>query len=124
MGKIPTQKLVFVIDEHGRALTKESLDTLISELVDKALEERNIDVVAANGATVNDCAYLADQIAARDFAEWEVIYLHGNKYPPVLLGYEVKEKFAALLPEYSGTSAEAIFKVLVESDVFGDFAPG
>lgn len=124
MGKLSTQKLVFVIDEHGRALTKASLNTLISELVDKALEERNIDIVVANGATVNDCAYLADQIAARDFAGWEIIYLHGSKYPPVLLGYEVKMKLAALLPKSNGTSAEAIYKVLVDADVFGGFSPG
>ena len=121
MGKSVSQKLVFVIDEHGRALTKESLDTLISELVDKALEERNIDIVVANGATVNDCAYLADQITERDFAEWEVIYLHISKYPPVLLGYEVKEKLLALLPEFNGTSAEAIYKVLTDSGTFDRF---
>lgn len=125
MGKPRKKKLVlvFVIDEFGRALTKKSLDTLIAELVENALNERNIDVVAANGATVNDCAYLADQITGKDFAKWEVIYLHGSKYPPVLLGHEVKEKLVALLPHYKGTSAEAVYKVLVDSDTFSEFTP-
>ena len=121
MGNIPIKKLVFVIDEHGRALTKESMNILISELFDKALEERNVDAVVANGATVNVCAYLADQIAGKDFDEWEIIYLHGSKYPPVLLGYEVKEKLVTLLPEFYGTSAEAIYKVLTDSGTFDRF---
>jgi len=125
LGKPHKKKLVlvFVIDEFGRALTKESLDTLISELVEKALDERNIDVVAANGATINDCAYLTGQITGKDLAEWEVIYLHGSKYPPVLLGHDVKEKLVAMLPNYKGTSAEAVYKVLVDSDTFGEFTP-
>jgi hypothetical protein len=118
LGKAPNKKFVFVIDEHGRTLTQKSLHRLLSELSEKALEERNIDIVAASGPTVNNCAYLADQITGRDIAEWEIIYLHGSKYPPVLLTYENKEKLVALLPEFKGASAEAVYKVLTDSGAF------
>ena len=77
--------LVFVIDEHGRTLTKESLHKLISELFDKALDERNVDAVVATGPAVNICTNFSDRIIGKDIAEWEAIYLHGSKYPPVLL---------------------------------------
>jgi len=118
LGKAPNKKIVFVIDEHGRTLTRKSLHRLLSELSEKALEERNIDIVAASGSTVNNCAYLADQITGKCIAEWEVIYLHGSKYPPVLLAYEDKEKLIALLPKFKGASAEAVYKVLADSGAY------
>jgi hypothetical protein len=115
----PIKKLlVFVIDEHGRTLTQESLHKLISELCDKVLEGQNVDVVAANGLTINICAELVEQIEGKSIAEWEIIYLHGSKYPPVLLTHDDKEKLLVLLPEFSGTSAEAIYKVLTDSGAF------
>jgi len=109
---------VFVIDEHGRTLTKKSLHKLISELFGKVLQMRDVDAVVLNNATINACTYLVDQIAGRDIVEWEIIYLHGSKYPPVLLAHEDKEKLIAMLPEFDGTSAEAIYKVLIESGTF------
>jgi len=115
--------LVFVIDEHGRALTKESLHNLISEFCDNVLNERNVDIVVATGATINNCTYLADQLQRRDIATWELIYLHGSLYPPVLLTHENKENLIALLPEFEGTSAELIYKVLADSKALVDFAP-
>ena len=121
LEKAPNKKLVFVIDEHGRTLTKETMHKLLSELFDKVLDERNVDAVAASGPTVNVCTYLADQVIGRDFAEWEIIYLHGSKYPPVLLTHEDKEKLIALLPEFNGTSAEAVYRVLVDSEVYCQF---
>ena len=57
----------------------------------------------------------------KDIADWEVIYLHGSNYPPVLLDYEDKEELTALLPRFKGTSAEAIYKVLVDSGTFDRF---
>lgn len=116
-----TKILVFVIDEYGRALTKESLHRLISELFDKALEGQVDNAIVLNGASFNDCEKLAVQIAGRDFAEWEIIYLHGSKYPPVLLTQDNKEKLLALLPDFKGTSAAAIFKVLEEAEAFADY---
>jgi len=113
--------LVFVIDEHGRALTKESLHRLISELFDKVIDERNVDAVVINSPTANTCAYLINQIAERDFAEWEIIYLHQSKYPPVLLNCDNKESLLALLPDFKGTSAEAIYKVLTDSGTYSKF---
>ena len=121
MGKAPNKKVVFVIDEHGRTLSKESMHKLLSELFDKALEEQNVDAVVASGPTINTCAYLSDQFAGRDIAEWEVIYLHGSRYPPVLLTREDKENLVALLPTFSGTSAEAVYKVLTDAGAFNQF---
>lgn len=121
MGKTPNKKLVFVIDEHGRALTKESLHKLISELSDKALDEPNVDAVVATGSTINICTKLAEQISGKDIAEWEIIYLHGSKYPPVLLTHEDKETLVALLPQFNGTSAEAVCKVLKDAGAFKQF---
>ena len=121
MGQPQNKILVFVIDEHSRTLTKESLHKLISEFIDKVLEDRNVEVVVANGPTLNICAYLTDQITGRDIASWEIIYFHGNKYPPVLLAQENKVKLIALLPKFEGTSAEAIFKILSDADTFNKF---
>ena len=121
MGKTPNKKLVFVMDEHGRVLTKESLHNLISELLDKVFRDCSVEPIVASGATINICKYLADQISMKDIADWEVIYLHGSKYPPVLLDYEDKEELTALLPRFKGTSAEAIYKVLEDSGTFDRF---
>ena len=118
MGKNLDKKLLFVIDEHGRTLTKKSLQKLLSELFDKALGWQNADCVVANSPTFSICAYLADQVAGKDIVDWEMIYLHGSKYPPVLLTHEDKEKLVELLPSFEGTSAEAICRVLAESGVF------
>ena len=121
LGENPKKLLVFIIDEYGRTLTKESLHRLITELFDKALNEKNADAVVVNGPTINICANLLSQIDGRDIDEWEVIYLHGSIYPPVLLTYENKVDLIALLPEYEGTSAEAIYKMLMDSGVFDEY---
>lgn len=121
MGETPKKVLVFVLDEHGRTLTKESLHKLISELFDKVMDEQNIDAVVVNSHDLNACKYLLSQITNRDFSEWEIIYLHGSKYPPVLLAQSIKEKLVALLPEFDGTSTEAIYRILVDSGVFDNF---
>jgi hypothetical protein len=123
LGTTPSKKLVFVIDEHGRVLTKESLHKLISELFDKVLGEKNIDADVLNGREINICAKLAKQIAERKIADCEIIYLHGSKYPPVLLTQENKETLTAILPDFKGTSAEAIYKVLTDANVFGEYSP-
>jgi len=117
----PAQKLVFVIDEHGRTLTKKSLHKLLSELFDKALQESEVDAIAVNGQKINNCEYLADQIAGRDISDWSVIYLHDGKYPPVLLSDDDKMNLAAWLPDFDGTSAEIIFKVLTDAGAFNKF---
>jgi len=121
LGNPKNKKLVFVIDEHGRTLAKRYLHRLISELFDNVLKEKSIDAVVANGQLVNNCVYLADQIAGRSVAEWDIIYLHGSEYPPVLLDYEDKERLITLLPEFKGTSAEAIYKVLTDTDAFKQY---
>jgi hypothetical protein len=121
LGKTPNKIIVFVIDEYGRTLTKDSMHKLITELFDKALDERSVDVVAVNSPTINNCAYLIVQINCKGIVEWEIIYLHGSKYPPVLLTHEDKEKLTALLPVFNGTSAEAIYKVLTDSGVYDRF---
>ena len=121
MGKTPAKKVVFVIDEHGRTLSKQSMHKFLSELFEKALKKPNVDAVAASGPTINTCAYLLDQITGRDMAGWEVIYLHGSKYPPVLLTQEYKESLAVLLPTYEGTSAEAVYKVLMDAGAYNQF---
>ena len=121
MGRTPNKKLVFVIDEHGRTLTKESLHKLLSELSIKALKEANFDAVAVSGPTINKREHLMGQIIGRDIAEWEIIYLHSSKYPPVLLTQEDKESFIALLPEFIGTSAEAVYKVLMDSGAYAGY---
>jgi len=115
LGENLYKMLVFVIDEQGRTLTKESLHRLISELLDKAMGGRCVDVTVINSSAINSCACLADQIVLRDLAEWEIIYLHGSKYPPVLLNQEDKENLIVLLHSFNGTSAEAIYKVLTDS---------
>jgi hypothetical protein len=120
LGKTPKKIIVFVIDEHGRTLSKKSLHRLISELFDKISEARNIDADVINGQSINICANFATQISVRNIADWEIIYLHGSKYPPVLLTQENKETLTALLLEFEGTSAEAIFKVLTDAGVFGE----
>jgi len=122
LGKSPHKRLVFVIEEHGRVLTKESLHRLISELFDKVLGEENIDADVFNGSDINICANLAKRISGRNIADCEIIYLHGSKYPPVLLTQENKETLTAILPDYKGTSAEAIFKVLTDADVFDEYS--
>ena len=121
MEKTPNKKLVFVIDEYGRTLTKESMHKLISELFDKALGERNVDAVVVNGHGINTCANLMSQINGQDITAWELIYFHGSKYPPVLLNHDNKEKLIILLPEYKGASADAVYKVLVDSGTFSEF---
>ena len=45
MGKTPNKKLVFVMDEHGRVLTKESLHNLISELLIKCSEIAELNLL-------------------------------------------------------------------------------
>ena len=122
LGKSPCKRFVFVIDEHGRVLEKESLHKLISELFEKVLCEENIDADVSNGHDINICAGLAKQMSERNIADCEIIYLHGSKYPPVLLSNENKEMLIALLPEFSGTSAEAIFRILTDSDAFSAFS--
>ena len=121
MGKPKRKILVFVVEENGRTLTQKSLHKLISELFDKALNEQNVEAIVANGATINDCAYLADQIVGRDISEWEIIYFHGSKYPPVLLAQEDKEALLVLLPDFTGASATAIYQVLVASGTYERF---
>jgi len=121
LEKTPTTKLIFVIDEHGRTLTKVSLHRLISELLNKVFDEKKIDVVVVNGPAINICANLLSQIAGREITAWEIIYSHGSKYPTVLLAHHIKEKLVVLLPDFKGTSAEAIYKVLMESGVFDKF---
>ena len=121
MGRTPTKKLVFVIDEYGRALTAESLNNLISELFEKALKQKNVDATVLNGYGINNSAYFAEQIAGKDISEWEVIYFHGSKYPPALLTVENKENLSALLPTFNGTSAEAIYKVLSDAEAYRQF---
>lgn len=118
MGKPPKKILVFVIDEHGRTLKEKSLHKLISEFFEKAMDEPNVDAVVFNGASINVCVNLANGTTGKDISDWEIIYLHGSKYPPVLLTQENKEELLTLLPDFKGTSAEAIYKVLVDSGVF------
>jgi len=110
-----------VIEEHGRVLTKESLHRLISELFEKVLCEPKIDADVKNGHDINICTQLAKQIRGKNIADCEIIYLHGSKYPPVLLTQENKETLVALLSDFNGTSAEAIFKVLSDSGAFDEF---
>lgn len=117
----PSKKHVFVIDEYGRTLTKDSLKTLVSELFDKALKEQSVDAVIANGKTINDCVYLSSQIMGRDITEWEIIYLHGSKYPPVLLSDDAKTELVLRLPGFGGTSAEMLYMVLTDSGTFNEF---
>jgi hypothetical protein len=112
------KKLVFVIDAHGRALSKKSLQALMSELFDKVLNDKNVDVTVANGRFVNNCEYLAGQIAGLNIADWEVVYLPDSKCPPVLLSDNAKEKLTALLQDWSGTSAEAVYKVFMDAGAF------
>ena len=123
LGNSPYIKLVFIVHEHGRSLTKESSHKLISELFEKALNEQNVEAVVASGPSINDCAILVKQLKGKDIADWELIYIHGSIYPPVLLTYEDKEKLIVLLPEFNGTSAEAIYKVLDDSGAFVRFHP-
>jgi len=112
---------VFIIDEHGRTLTKDSLDKLIAELFDKALDTHMVDAVVAIGPTLNTCAYFNDQIAGKDVTEWDIVYLHGSKYPPVLLSHEDKKTLTAMLPNFTGTSAAAICMVLMDAGAFVNF---
>lgn len=121
LGKALKKILVFVIDELGRNLTKESMHRLIEELFNEALDERNIDAVVVNGPSVNTCSYLTGMVSGLDIDEWELIYFHGSKYPPVLLNYSNKETLATMLPGFKGTSAEAVFKVLTDSGTFNRF---
>lgn len=121
MGETPEKRLVFVVDEHGRTLTKKSMHKILSELFEKALKLSNVDAIAVNGKSVNICAYFASQIAGKDISEWDVIYFHGSKYPPVLLTVNDKETLAAILPDFNGTSAEAIYKVLTDAGAYSQF---
>lgn len=122
MGKTPAKKLVFIIDEYGRTPSKSFLDRLMAELLDKVFIEPNIDVTVANGRGINTCKYLAEQIIGKDIVTWEIVYLHGSIYPPVLLAHGNKENLIVLLPKFSGTSAEAVYKVLNDSGAFSQFA--
>ena len=122
LGKTPEKSLVFVIDGQGRVLKKESMHRLISELFEKALNKSSVDAIVVNGASINNCDYLSSQISGRDISEWCIIYLHDDRYPPVLLSDEDKEKLIALLPKYKGTSAEAIYKVLTDAGVYSNVA--
>lgn len=122
MGKTPTQKLVFVIDKHGRALTKESMHKLISELFSKALKLENVDAVVVNGSNINDCKHFATQIRGRDLTEWEVIYFHDNEYPPVLLTTADKKNLAIILPDFVGTSADAVYRILADAGAYNQFS--
>ena len=121
MAKTPAKKLVFVIDEYGRILEKKFMHKLLSELFEKALKVQKVEAVVASGPTINTCVYLLDQLTGRDIDEWEVIYLHGSKYPPVLLTKEDKADLIALLPIFKGTSAEAVYKILMDARAFIQF---
>jgi hypothetical protein len=107
-----------VLEKNGRVLTKESMHRLLSELFNKALEARNTDAIVANGPSINDCKNFASQIAGRDSADWEVIYIHDDEYPPVLLTTTDKESLASLLLCFSGTSAEAVYKILADAGAY------
>lgn len=121
MPKELKKVLVFVIDEYGRTLDKKSLHKLISEFCENVLDGQNVDIVVVHGHTINTCAYLLGQITGRGIADWEIIYLHAGKYPPVLLAHEDKEKLIVLLPGFNGTSAEAVYKVLLDSGAYDSF---
>ena len=119
--------LVFVIERHGRALTKKSLHRLISQFLSKirdADSSRNIGITVVNGKSVNDCVYLASQLLGKHITKWEIIYLHGDDYSPVLLSLEDKEKLTALLQSFDRgnpphkTSADAIYKILTDAGVY------
>ena len=137
--KIPAKAikiLVFVIERHGRALTKKSLHSLISQFLDKVRDvddskavvastrNRSIGITVVNGKSVNDCTYLATQLLGKGLDEWETIYLHGDDYSPVLLSLGDKEKLMALLQSFKGenpphkTSADAIYKILADTGVY------
>jgi len=122
LGKSPTEKLVFVLEKNGRALTKESMHRLLSELFNKALEVENADATVVNGSSINDCKNFASQITGRNSADWEVIYLHDDEYPPVLLATADKENLSELLPCFSGTSAEAVYRILADAGAYSRFS--
>ena len=121
MKKSSSQLLVFIIDRHGRALTKKSSHRLLTELSDKALVATSIDAIVVNGSSANNSKWLESQLAGRRINTWEIIYLHGDSYPPVLLTKDDKEKLVALLPDFVGTSAEAIYKILDGAGTYHHF---
>jgi hypothetical protein len=121
LEKTPVKRLVFVIDEHGRTLNKKSMHKLLSELFEKARKENNVDAIALNGKSVNNCAYLASQVSEKDISEWDIIYFHGSKYPPVLLSDSDKIQLVALLANFNGSSAAAIYKVLTDAGAYSQF---
>jgi len=112
---------VFVLEKHGRALTKESMHRLISELFDKALKVKNAEAVIINGVSINDCKNFATQLTGRDITDWEVIYFHDSEYPPVLLTTTDKENLKALLPDFVGTSTEVVYQILSDAGAYNQF---
>ena len=121
MKKSSSWLLVFIIDRHGRALTKKSSHRLLVELFGKVLTANSVDATVVNGSSVNNSKWLESQLAGRCIDTWEIIYLHGDSYPPMLLTKDDKEKLVALLPDFDGTSAEAIFKILDGAGTYHHF---
>ena len=136
LGKSPERKserkLVFILHEHGKALTKESQHKLVSELFDKALNtqekqgKQNIEAVIVSGPSINDCAVLWMQIKGRDIAGWEMVYIHGSQYPPVLLSCEDKVKLVEMLYKLADAgikSPKLVYEMLAELGAYKRFGP-
>jgi hypothetical protein len=108
--------LVFILEERGGIVKQKAKHELMSELFEKARPLPNANALVVNITAVNDRKYLLAQIEGKDISEWEMLfYYYGREKGPVLLNEEDKRKLSEVLASHSGTSFEAIFEMIDES---------
>jgi len=110
--------VIFVLHENGGTLTKDSLHKLVREYLDDVCHQENTKVIVLNGPSINAASHLLTQIKRRNINRWDLIYIHSMGYSPVLLDDGAKKELPAILGNFQGTSAEAVYSMLSKSDTF------
>lgn len=104
------KKLIFFLDQHGRALTQKSMNRQLSELF-SIMGIRNVEAIALTGLSINKPDILHIQIANRNLDEWELMYLHDGENK-ILMNPDNKKELVCMLPAFQGSSAEAVYNIL------------
>ena len=115
MKKI-AEKLVFFLDQHGRALTQDSINDLLDKIFD-VLKIKNVRGVTVTGPSINRPDILLIQIKDRELDGWELMYFRDEE-GVVLLSEENKKELAGALENAKGTSSDAIHGILERAGAY------
>ncbi|MCL2841620.1 MAG: hypothetical protein FWE05_12710 [Defluviitaleaceae bacterium] len=106
--------LLFMMDEHGRTLSKKSTDKFLKNFMERMDVE---NVTSTMGPSVNDPVLLLDQIRMRkeDGKNWGVTYSFKNHYTYVLNDSE-KEAFEKLLRDNQQASSYELCRRVLDKN--------